>query len=78
MYLDCKPVQVSLEDRDMGYVPEADSGSETEIEAEKVEPDGVRDVTYDKEDPPMRVGSKYPNIEEFKLALSQHAVKHEF
>jgi hypothetical protein len=35
-------------------------------------------VAYDKDDPPMSVGSIYPNIQEFRLALSQHAIKHEF
>jgi hypothetical protein len=35
-------------------------------------------VEYDKEDPPMTVGSMYPNMAEFKLALSQHAIKNEF
>lgn len=35
-------------------------------------------VAYDREDPPMSVGSIYPNIQEFKLALSQHAIKNEF
>ncbi|WVZ98568.1 hypothetical protein U9M48_043996 [Paspalum notatum var. saurae] len=34
--------------------------------------------TYDKEDPPMSVGSTYRSMEEFKLALAQHAVKNEF
>ena len=31
----------------------------------------------DKEDPPMTVGSIYPSIAEFKVALSQHAIKNE-
>ncbi|WVZ71199.1 hypothetical protein U9M48_019814 [Paspalum notatum var. saurae] len=35
-------------------------------------------VSYDKEDPPMVVGSTYPDWATFKLALSQHAIKHEF
>jgi hypothetical protein len=26
----------------------------------------------------MTEGSTYPNMDEFKLALSQHAIKHEF
>jgi hypothetical protein len=36
------------------------------------------DVQYDKDDHPMTVGSTYPNMGIFKLALSQHAIKHEF
>ena len=35
-------------------------------------------MEYDKEDPPMTLGSMYPNMVEFKLALSQHAIKNEF
>ncbi|RLM74507.1 hypothetical protein C2845_PM15G04000 [Panicum miliaceum] len=35
-------------------------------------------VDYDEEDPPMNVGSTYPNMSEFKLALCQHAIKYEF
>ena len=31
-----------------------------------------------EEDPPMEPGSTYPNMAEFKLALCQHAIKHEF
>jgi hypothetical protein len=35
-------------------------------------------MAYDRDVPPMSVGSLYPNMEQFKLALSQHAIKHEF
>jgi hypothetical protein len=35
-------------------------------------------MAYDQDDPPMSVGNLYPNMEQFKLALSQHAIKHEF
>ena len=35
-------------------------------------------VEHDPEDPPMVVGSIYANMETFKLAISQHAIKHEF
>jgi hypothetical protein len=38
----------------------------------------VPHAEYDKDDPPMTVGRTYPSMEEFKLALSQHAIKHEF
>ncbi|CAN6346994.1 unnamed protein product [Urochloa humidicola] len=42
------------------------------------EPDHLPEAAYDPEDPPMTEGSTYPNMSEFKLALSQHAIKHEF
>ena len=35
-------------------------------------------VAYDPNDPPMSVGSLYPNISQFRLALFQHAIKNEF
>ena len=35
-------------------------------------------VAYDRDDPPMSLGSLCPNIAEFRLALSQHAIKNEF
>ena len=40
--------------------------------------DHTPNVDYDKNDPPMAVGTMYPNMKEFKVALSQHAIKHEF
>ena len=38
------------------------------------EADSPHNVEYNKEDPPMTVGSIYPNMAEFKMALRQHAV----
>jgi len=35
-------------------------------------------VDYDKNDPPLAVGTMYPNMKEFKVSLSQHAIKHKF
>ncbi|KAL6620789.1 hypothetical protein ACP70R_035928 [Stipagrostis hirtigluma subsp. patula] len=35
-------------------------------------------VAYDKDDPPMCEGSVYPSIEEFRVALAQHSIKHGF
>ncbi|WVZ54239.1 hypothetical protein U9M48_005065 [Paspalum notatum var. saurae] len=35
-------------------------------------------VSYDRDNPSMNVGSIYPNMREFRLALAQHALKHEF
>jgi hypothetical protein len=40
-------------------------------------PDYVN-VDYDKKNPPMIVDITYANMEEFKLALAQHAIKNEF
>jgi hypothetical protein len=71
------------------YVPltedKAQSGSEQEVTENKMTEDEMQKdpnhgpyVEYDKEDPPMTVGSMYPNMAEFKLALSQHAIKNEF
>ena len=36
------------------------------------------DVDYDKKDPPMLVGTVYSDMDDFKIALVTHAVKHEF
>ena len=41
-------------------------------------PSHIPDVTYNKDDPPMKEGSIYPNMHEFKLALATHAIKNEF
>jgi hypothetical protein len=40
--------------------------------------DHTPNVDYDKLDPPMTVGSMYSNMKEFKLALCQHAIKHQY
>ena len=69
------------EDKDADYVVEedSDSGSDSEMDDEN-EVEGMEpiDADYDKNDPPMHVGMTYPNIQVFKLALAQHAIKHEF
>jgi hypothetical protein len=56
--------------------------SESELEADQKlvghEAGHLPNMEYDKEDPPMAVGSTYPSTTEFELALSQHAIKHEF
>jgi hypothetical protein len=41
-------------------------------------PDYLVNMDYDRDNPPMEVGSTYPNMEEFRLALSQHAIENEF
>lgn len=71
------------------YVPESNSGLESEAQIEYENEIGEAneeligktyglDLQYDKEDPPVIEGSTYPNLDDFKLALSQHAIKHEF
>ena len=64
-----------------------DSESDSESDVEYEDEDGligndplppVPIVAYDRDDPPMSVGSVYPNMKQFKLALNQHAIRHEF
>ncbi|KAM3226471.1 hypothetical protein ACQJBY_058869 [Aegilops geniculata] len=79
-------VPCSDKERDEDYVPDHESEDESEDESdEEVEEDEevheaehAPHLEYDKLDPPMTEGTKYPNMAEFKLALSQHAIKHEF
>jgi hypothetical protein len=72
---------------DVGEESGSDSQSDSESDVEFEEEDGligqdplppVPIVAYDRDDPPMSVGSIYPNMAEFRLALSQHAIKYEF
>jgi hypothetical protein len=35
-------------------------------------------ISYDKNNPSMKVGTQYPTMEEFKLAVRQFAIKKEF
>jgi hypothetical protein len=72
---------------DVGEQSGSDSQSDSESDVEYEEEDGligqdplppVPIVAYDRDDPPMSVGSIYPNMAEFRLALSQHAIKYEF
>lgn len=71
----------------LGAQSESDSESGSESDKEYEEEDGLigkdpvlpkPNVAYDPNDPPMSVGSLYPNISQFRLALSQHAIKNEF
>jgi hypothetical protein len=61
---------------------DSDSCSDFEEEEDLVGndplPDNVINMDYDKDNPPMEVGYTYLNMEEFRLALSQHAIKNEF
>ncbi|KAM3195306.1 hypothetical protein ACQJBY_071427 [Aegilops geniculata] len=92
MYLEKEPIPLKLvpfsgKEKDKTNVPEDESedesedGSEEEPEVEEEElhePDHAPNTEYDQQDPPMTVGSTYPNMDVFKLALSQHAVNCDF
>uniref|UniRef100_A0A453FDX3 Transposase MuDR plant domain-containing protein n=2 Tax=Aegilops tauschii subsp. strangulata TaxID=200361 RepID=A0A453FDX3_AEGTS len=83
-------VPCSVKERDEDYVPDHESEDESVDESEDESDEEVEEdeevheaehaphLEYDKLDPPMTEGRKYPNMAEFKLALSQHAIKHEF
>ena len=55
-----------------------DSSDDEEWVTEDARPDVIPEIVYDKENPPMHVGAKYPNIEEFRLAIATYAIKKEF
>jgi len=61
-------------DDDSEDVSEMEMESEFEVEDDEDilshEADHIPNVEYDKEDPPMSVGTSYPSMKEFKLALS--------
>ena len=38
----------------------------------------IPQVSYDKNDPPMSVGTTYSSITEFRLTMSQYDINHEF
>ena len=61
-------------DDDNEDVSDMEMESECEVEADEDilghEADHTPNVEYDKKDPPMSVGTSYPNMKEFKLALS--------
>jgi len=85
IYQEIAPVHVvdsCNEEKDEEYCSDDDSEDESEMEMDmeseiEVEANEVI-LEYDKEDPPMSVGTSYPSMKEFKLALSHHAIKHEF
>ncbi|KAF8690779.1 hypothetical protein HU200_041167 [Digitaria exilis] len=84
MYLENEPCVIGCDERDKDYDPPSSSEddseagqieNESELEAEEEELIGheaehIPNAEYDKENPPMTEGSTYPNIKEFKLALS--------
>jgi hypothetical protein len=59
---------------------EIGSGADLPDDEELVgdEADHIPNLEYDKEDHLMEVGSTYPNMAEFKIVLSQHAIKHQY
>jgi hypothetical protein len=79
---DYVPEDVSEDESKGESKGESEDVSEDEPEVEEDEEfheaDHAPTMEYNKEDPPMTEGSTYPNMDEFKLALSQHAIKHEF
>ncbi|KAM0873461.1 hypothetical protein ACQ4PT_038054 [Festuca glaucescens] len=93
MYLEKEPTALNVvlfsdKEKDKDYVADDESKDESDDESEDKteleEEEELQDenhapnVEYNKEDPPMTEASTYPNMDEFKLALSQHAIKHEF
>jgi len=78
MDMDKDKDNVLEEDSDSGSG--SGSGSEYEFESEFEEElkdsqhDHIQYVNSNKEDPPMTVGTVYRTIDEFKLALPQHAI----
>jgi hypothetical protein len=89
MYSDKEPILLNVvlfadKEKDKNYFPEdvsvdeSENESEVEEDEEVHEPNHAPNVEYDREDPPMTVGSTYPNMNEFKLVIRQHAVKHDF
>jgi hypothetical protein len=68
------------EDYDSGSNSASDSMSDSDLDDEVDDrlPSDIPQVAYNKDDPPVKVGSIYPNMSEFKLALATHAIKKEF
>uniref|UniRef100_A0A453RM32 Transposase MuDR plant domain-containing protein n=2 Tax=Aegilops tauschii subsp. strangulata TaxID=200361 RepID=A0A453RM32_AEGTS len=68
----------SEDESEDGSEDESEDETEVEEDEELHEVNHAPNIEYDKDDPPMTEGFIYPNMKEFKLALSQHAIKHEF
>ncbi|OEL21067.1 hypothetical protein BAE44_0017915 [Dichanthelium oligosanthes] len=82
---DVNAVVISDKGKNMEYVSEEDKAKleveEEELVAEKEDKCKSQISSYWQdmnEDPPITIGTIYPNMEEFKLALSQYAIKYEF
>jgi hypothetical protein len=71
-----------VEEDEVEEVEEDESLSDDEIEEDDIvidrEPAQKPDAHYDKNDPPMAVGTMYSDQNAFKLALATHATKYEF
>jgi hypothetical protein len=65
-------------DENENYSDSCSDFEEEDLEGNDPLPDNVVNMDYDKDNPPMEVGRTYPNMEEFRLTLSQHAIKNEF
>lgn len=74
-------VPCSAQEQDGDDTQDGDD-SEDEVEAQEDLPcneeNQAPNVEYDLEDPPMEVGSTYPSMKALRLAISQHAIKHQF
>jgi hypothetical protein len=68
-----RPVQVESNDSESDEEYEEEDGL---VGKDPLSPTPV--LAYDKNDPPLCVGSIYLNMREFRLALSQNAIEHEF
>jgi hypothetical protein len=89
IYLEKEPIPLNVvlfsdKEMDKDYVPEdvledeSEDDPEIEEDEEFHEEHHAPNIDYNKGDPPMTEGFTYPIMDEFKLALSQHAIKHEF
>ena len=65
----------SKSELESGYgTDDASSDEEQQDPPQPIEPE----IVYDVNDPPMVVGSIYPNMNVFKLAIAQHSIKHKY
>jgi hypothetical protein len=71
--VDCEETDHDYED---GSDPDFDDDPDEPV-TDKV-PTHIPVVVIDKYNPPMDVGSIYPNIATFKLSLATHAIKNQF
>jgi hypothetical protein len=86
MYIDLGPQVQGNADQEDEYIPETDSNLDSNFESDGSDDEMVEDnvpphtaeAVYDKADPPMEVGSIYPNMNAFRLALATHTIKNEF
>ncbi|WVZ50012.1 hypothetical protein U9M48_001311, partial [Paspalum notatum var. saurae] len=68
-------------DHEVEYVPSFESDSEIASDDEEQQDPSLPhepEYVHDANDPSMTVGSIYPNMGVFRLALAQHSIKHEF